>query len=207
MKRAIALIGILILAGAAPVAAGVGFAIGGKIGYANYDGDVLPSSGDLGGATYYGLVLELTTIPVIDFEFHANYFTKTITYGYEYMGYSIDGDFEFQDLHMLGMIKKNLIQIPASPVSLYIGAGVGMHFMNTEVFLDLANSGLTSPIVVDPFAIAQDAARMSADGLIGLKLAFPVMPLAVFGETRYGVIFTDQRIRTLQMEVGVLLDF
>ena len=81
MKRAIALIGILILAGAAPVAAGVGFAIGVKIGYAKYDGDVLPSSGDVGGATYYGLVLELTTIPVIDFEFHANYFTKTITYG------------------------------------------------------------------------------------------------------------------------------
>lgn len=207
MKRAIALIGILVMAGAAPAGAAAGFAIGGKIGYANYDGDVLPSSGDLGGATYYGLVLELTTLPVLDFEFHANYFTKTFAYGYEYMGYSINGDFEFQDLHVLAMVKKNLIQIPASPVSLYVGAGLGWHFMNTEVFLDLANSGLTASAVDDPLSVAQDAARMSADGLVGLKLAFPVMPLAVFGETRYGVIFTDQRIRTLQMEAGLLLDF
>ena len=207
MKRTIALIGILVFAGAAPAVAAAGLAIGGKIGYADYDGDVLPSSGDLGGATYYGVVLELTTLPVLDFEFHANYFSKTFTYGYEYMGYSINGDFEFQDFNVLAMVKKNLIQVPASPVSLYVGAGLGWHFMNTEVFLDMANSGLTSPVTDDPLAVAQDAARMSADGLIGLKIAFPVMPLAVFGESRYGMIFTDNRIRTLQVEAGLLLDF
>jgi len=65
-----------------------------------------------------------------------------------------------------------------------------------------------SPSVADnPMALAEETGKMSADGLIGAKLAIPVMPLAVFAESRCGVIFTDNRIQTLAVEGGVMLDF
>lgn len=207
MKKIIILLGILAVLHPTNVSAIVGLAVGGKVGYANYDGDVLPNSGDVGGSTYYGVVLELTTLPVLDFELHANYFTKNVNYTFEGYGVDYTAGFEFQDFHVLALLKKNLIRVPTSPFSLYVGGGLGYHFMNTEVALLMVDSGLDAPVSDDPMSLAMDVGKMSADGLAGMKLAFPVMPLAIFSEVRYGVIFTDSAIRTFQAECGVMLDF
>jgi hypothetical protein len=207
MKRLIILLGILAILVPVSADAIVGLALGGKVGYADYSGEVLPNSGDLGGSTYYGVVLELTTLPLLDFEFHANYFTKEFNYAFEGFGVEYAAGFEFQDFHVLALAKKNIIAVPTSPFSLYVGGGVGYHFMNTEVALMMAGSGFDTPLTGDPVSMATEVGKMSADGLAGMKLSFPSAPLAVFGEARYGVIFTDSSIQTFQAECGVMLDF
>ena len=110
-----------------------GVSIGGKIGYANYKGDILPSSGDVGGSTMFGAVMEITTVPIIDLELHANYFARDFTYTYDVAGNPVSTDFQFRDVHVLVLAKKNLISVPMSPLGLYVGGGVGWHLINTEV--------------------------------------------------------------------------
>ncbi|UCG52190.1 MAG: outer membrane beta-barrel protein [Candidatus Latescibacterota bacterium] len=208
MKKMALLLCVLVIGYPTTSAAMVGVAVGGKAGFANYSGDVLPSSGDVGLSGYYGAVLEITTLPVLDFELHANYFTNDFVYTYEYGGVPITTSFQFQDFHVLALVKKNLIRAPGSPVALYLGAGAGWHLINTEAVLQLADSGsgYDPALADDPVALLKDSARMSADGLVGLKVSLPVMPLAIFSETRYGVIFTDASLRTFQIEAGVMLD-
>jgi hypothetical protein len=183
-----------------------GLSLGGKVGYANYSGDVLPASGDVGNAFMYGAILEIATLPVVDFELHANYFAKDFSYTYDVGGNPVSTDFQFRDFSLLALVKKNLITLPASPLGLYIGGGVGWHLINTEVAKDIA-AGNDPANADDPIALFKNSAKMSGHALAGVKLSLPVVPLAFYGETRYGVIFTDEHIKTFQLEGGVMLKF
>ena len=40
-----------------------------------------------------------------------------------------------------------------------------------------------------------------------MRLAPPVMPIAVFGEARFGRIFTDEPLTTTTIEGGLMLRF
>jgi len=182
--------------------AGVG--LGASVGIANYSGDFLPSSGDLGEGVQYGAVLEITTIPVIDFEFHANYFEKNFTYTYDVAGTPVGTAFDFRDISVKAIAKKNLFPMPASPLKLYVGAGVGYHLMNTEV----ARNAIGNPTQADsPFELLANTGKTSIEGMFGIQLAPPVAPLAVYGQYRFGRILTDNRISTSEIEAGVLLKF
>ncbi len=204
MKRLIILIGVMAIAypAASWAVAGIGF--GASVGFASYSGDILPSSGDLGEGVQYGAILEITSFPVIDLEFHANYFTKSFRYRYDVGGVPVDADFDVRDVSVKAIVKKNIFPVPASPLKLYVGAGVGYHMMNTELALGV----LSDPSLADdPFKLLSNTGKTSVEGMIGLKLAPPVVPLAVYGQYRFGRILTDNAVRTTEIEAGLMFKF
>ncbi len=204
MKRLIVLIGVLVIAYPVASWAGAGVGFGGSVGFASYSGDILPSSGDLGEGVQYGAILEITSFPVIDLEFHANYFTKSFMYTYDIGGVPVGTDFEFRDISVRAIVKKNIFPVPASPLKIYVGAGVGYHMMNTEVALHaLGNPGQAD----DPFELLSDIGRTSVEGMFGLKIAPPVAPLAIYGQYRFGRILTDNVVTTKEIEAGLMLKF
>jgi len=204
MKRMLILIVSLAIAypAASQAAAGVGF--GASVGFASYSGDILPSSGDLGEAVQYGAVLEITAFPVIDLELHANYFSKSFSYTYDIGGVPVNTDFDFRDVSVKAIAKKNIFPVPMSPLKIYIGAGLGYHMMNTEVALN----ALGDPALADdPFELLSNAGKTSVEGMFGLNLAPPVAPLAVYGQYRFGRILTDNAVRTSEIEAGLMFKF
>jgi hypothetical protein len=182
--------------------------VGAKVGSATYKGEVLPGSDDVGGGLLYGAVIEVATLPILDFEFHANYFKKDFRYSYDLPGYGlVSQEFEFTDFNVLALAKKNINPIPASPLGLYVGGGLGWHVLNTDVAGALLSGQITQQQAEDPAFLVQNTGKLSAHGLLGVKLKFPVFPLAVYGESRYGTIFADQNVTVMQVEVGALLSF
>lgn len=205
MKRLIVLIGVLVIAYPVASWAGAGVGFGGSVGIASYSGDILPSSGDLGEGVQYGAILEITSFPVIDLEFHANYFTKSFMYTYDIGGVPVSTDFEFRDISVRAIVKKNIFPVPASPLKIYVGAGVGYHMMNTDIALaGMGNPGVLSD---DPFELLDNIGRTSVEGMFGLKIAPPVAPLAVYGQYRFGRILTDNVVTTKEIEAGLMLKF
>jgi hypothetical protein len=188
----------------AAAAAVVGVAIGGKVGYADYTGDILPASGDVGTGVMFGAVLEFSALPVIDFELHANYFAKDFEYTYNVASVPVSTEFEFRDIHVLALAKKNLIAIPMSPLGVYIGGGVGWHLINTEAAKGFAYNATAAD---NPAELMSNSARLSGHGLLGIKISPPAIPLAIFGEARWGRIFTDEGLNTTQVEGGLMLSF
>ena len=203
MKKLMAVCLVAIVSYASPALAFAGVAIGGKVGYANYTGDILPASGDVGSSITFGAVLEIATFPMLDFELHANYFSKDFTYTFfDLGGFSVSESFEFRDFHVLMLAKKNVISAPMSPIGIYLGGGIGWHLINTEV----AKGALINPALsgIDLFS---NSVKASGHGLIGVKLSPPVFPLAVYGEARFGRIFAADGINTTEVEGGVMLKF
>jgi hypothetical protein len=215
MKKTIVILCVLAVGCPGLSVAGAGIGIGAKVGYADFSGDILPESGDVGMSTYYGAILEITTLPFIGFEFHANYLTRSFEYTYNYGGVGYTTDFEFQDFFVNVMVKKNLIRVPMSPIALYIGAGPGWHLINTEVVLEAVGTDfnpaddldLDQAAMENPIALAKNSVKMSADVMLGLKISLPVLPFAVYGESRYGIVFTEESLRSFQIEAGAMLSF
>jgi hypothetical protein len=204
MKRLLLLIGFIAMLYPSTSSAVAGIGLGASVGFANYSGDVLPSSGDLGEGILYGAVLEITALPVIDLEFHANYFSKDFDYTYDIGGVPVSTEFEFRDVSVLALAKKNLMPVPASPLALYVGAGVGYHLMNTEV----ARGALGNPAQADnPFSLLSNTGKASIEGMLGVKIAPPVFPLAVYGQYRFGRILADNAVNTSEIEAGLMLKF
>lgn len=202
MRKIIALCLVVIVSYASPALAFTGVAIGGKVGYANYTGDILPASGDVGSSTVFGAMLEIATLPMLDFELHVNYFSKDFTYTFDVLGLPVSETFAFRDFHVLMLAKKNLISAPLSPIGIYLGGGVGWHLINTEV----AQAQVINPALsgIDLFS---NSVKASGHGLIGLKLSPPVFPLAVYGEARFGRILAADGINTTEVEGGLMLKF
>lgn len=204
MKRSMLLIAILAVAYPASSSAVAGISFGGSVGIASYSGDILPSSGDLGDGVQYGAVLEITTLPAVDLELHANYFAKDFTYTYNVASVPVSTAFEFRDVSVKAILKKNLIPAPGSPLALYVGGGVGWHMMNTEV----AQGAIGDPSLADdPFALMANTGKPSAEGMLGVKIAPPAIPLAVYGQYRLGRIFADESVNTSEIEAGLMLKF
>ncbi len=202
MKKLMAVCLVVIVSYASPALAFTGVAIGGKVGYANYTGDILPASGDVGSSTMFGAVLEIATFPMLDFELHANYFSKDFTYTFDVLGLPVSESFKFRDFHVLMLAKRNVISAPLSPIGIYLGGGVGWHLINTE----LAQAAAINPALsqIDLFS---NSVKASGHGLIGIKLSPPVFPLAVYGEARFGRIFAADGINTTEVEGGLMLKF
>ena len=177
-----------------------GISIGGKIGKSDYKGDVLPGSGDVGGNTSYALILGFGAAPIIDFELRGSYFKNDITYVMDVAGQPVSADFEFQDIAVTAVLTKGVFAPPGSPFSLYVGAGVGYHFLNTEVVQSVTSGNPLNPI-------SESAAKMGAEALVGFKISPPMFPLKVFAEGSYGWIFATERINTLNVGGGLMLNF
>ena len=202
MRKLMAVCLVVIVSYASPALAFTGVAIGGKVGYANYTGDILPASGDVGSSAMFGAVLEIATFPVLDFELHANYFSKEFTYTFDVLGLPVSESFDFRDFHVLVLAKRNVISAPMSPIGIYLGGGIGWHLINTEV----AKGALINPALsgIDLFS---NSVKASGHGLIGMKISPPVFPLAIYGEARFGRIFAADGINTTEVEGGLMLKF
>ena len=208
MKRIAILIAFITIAYPVSASAIAGLAVGAKIGSATYKGEVLPGSDDVGSGIYYGAIVEISTLPVLDFEIHANYFKKDFSYAYDLPGFGpVSQDFEFTDMNVLALAKKNIIPVPMSPIKAYVGGGVGWHVLNTEVGKAIAGGQVLPQQANDPTFLVESTGKPSVQGLLGLKLKFPVFPLAIYGEGQYGSIFADSNITIYSAEVGALFGF
>jgi hypothetical protein len=200
----LAVVGLMLPATASAL---VGVAVGVKGGQASYSGDVLPGSGDVGSGAAYGAVLEITTLPLVDLEFHANYFAKTFTYEFTVGGVPASSDIDFRDFNLEAVAKRTVFGVVAFPLKLYLGAGVGWHLLSTEVAKDVLAGQVDPAEADDPVALFKNHSKMAVHGLVGLRLSVPALPLGAFGEVRYGRIFTDSGLSLFQVEGGVLLEF
>jgi hypothetical protein len=185
----------------------VGVSIGGKIGYADYSGDIFPGSGDLGTGTGYAVILGFGAVPVVDFQIRASYFTKQFDYSYDVAGNAYEASFEYQDAAVAAVVTKSVFAPTGSPFNFYVGGGVGYHVINTEVALAAVDGSLSAADAESPFALMEYAGKASVEGLVGLRLGAPAFPLSAFGEFGYGVIFTSARLQTTQFAAGLMLSF
>lgn len=188
-------------------AALTGLSIGGKIGMTDYGGDIFPGSGNLGSGTSYAVILGIGTMPVVDFELQASYFAKDFEYEYQIGGESYQTAFEYRDVGMTALLKKSVFSPPGAPFAAYIGGGVGYHVINTEAAVAIADGSLSVEDANDPFTLMENTGRMSGEGVAGVKLSAPAFPLSAFGEVKYGVIFTEERLTQLELSGGVLIRF
>jgi hypothetical protein len=191
--------------GAAAVA---GVSIGGKIGYTEYRGDILPGSGDLGSGAGYALILGFGTIPTVDFQLRASYFAKDFEYTYDLGGGNVwSSSFEYRDVGVTALLMKDILSAPGAPFAFYIGGGVGYHVINTEAAMAFAAGSLTLDDADNPLTLVENTGKMSGEGVIGLRLGAPAFPVRAFGEISYGVIFTAERLSQLQYSAGLVIGF
>jgi len=202
MRTAIAICIFLAMTWATTADAVTGLSIGGHIGVSDVSGDVLPGSGDLGSATTYGVVLGIGTVPMLDLQIRGGYFAKDFEYTYTVGTVTATTGFRYEDASVTALLRKNVFTFPASPLSLYLGAGAGMHWMNTEVAQAIAAGASTSPE-----ELVGSTAKPSAMGVIGINVSPPVFPLALFGEWSYEAIFASERLNASRFGAGLMLRF
>lgn len=183
-----------------------GLSFGAKVDMMNYSGDVLPSSGDIGSVTRWGALISFGALPVVDFELRASYLEEQTSYSAEYQGFTYTADYTFQDAAGYALLKADVFAPMASPVGLYLGAGLAVHFMNTEVANLAIQGGGTLPST-NPLDIAEATARPGGVGLLGVRVAPPGFPLALFGEASYEMIFATERIDVSGLSAGLLFRF
>ena len=185
----------------------LGISMGGRVGISQYSGDVLPSSGDVGGGTQWGVMFGFGLVPVVDLEFRANYFAKDFNYTYDAFGVPVDASFKFEDASALVLLRKDIFSPPGAPFGIYVGAGGGAHWLNTELAVAVAQ-GVTPPSDVSTLGpFLQTTAKFSGIGVAGLRLSAPGFPLAVFGEVSYETIFATERLSITQFSAGLMLRF
>lgn len=207
MRRAVSITCVLAICFPLGAGAMTGLSLGAKIGLADYTGDVLPGSGGVGSGTMWSVVLGIGSFPILDLELRASYFAKDFEYSYDVAGVPVDASFRFQNVGATLLLKKNLFAPPASPVSLYAGIGVGMHYLNTELGQILLQGGQPPSQADAPLSSLGKVAKPSGAGLVGLRLAPPGFPLAIFGEASYDMIFASERLEVTQFAGGLMLRF
>ena len=206
MKRMIIATICIILAYPVSGYALTGLSFGVKVDMATYSGDVLPNSGDIGSVTRWGAIIGFGALPVVDFELRASYLEESTQYSADVGGVTYTADYTFQDAAGYLVLKKDVFAPMASPVGLYLGAGVGVHWLNTEI-ANLALQGGGALPTTNPLEIAEATAKPSGVGLLGLRVAPPGFPIALFGEASYEMIFATERLDITSLSAGLLFRF
>ena len=86
-------------------------------------------------------------------------------------------------------------------MGLYLGAGGGLHWLNTELAQALAQ-GVTPPSGnSDLVPFLETTAKPSALGVAGLRLSAPAFPLAVFEQTTLQGRAPAEVARTLNLSI------
>ena len=181
---------------------GLGFGVHG--GSANYRGDVFRfkigekvyKSGNVGSSIFYGGHIKVGTLPIVDIYLNVDYFVKkefyTYTFNYdnpktpEIEEYTRKID--FRDLFISVDGKFNIYSLPASPVSIYLGGGIGSHLLNTEIGEELPTK--VPGDYTETFEFFKDNGRFDIHGLFGVKVNPPVVPFEFFLEGQYALIKT-----------------
>ena len=179
---------------------GLGFGIHG--GPANYRGDVFRfeigdeifKSGDVGSSVFYGGHFKVGTLPIVDLYLNVDYFSKDGFYTYKFQygdpknPETYTRKIDFRDLSISVDGKFNIYSLPASPVAVYLGGGIGTHLLNTEIAEELPTE--VPEDFEETFEFFKDNGRVDIHGLLGVKVNPPVVPLEFFLEGRYAFIKT-----------------
>jgi hypothetical protein len=184
-----------------------GLSIGGKIGSMDYSGDIFPGSGDLGSGTSYAVILGIGAMPMLDLELRASYFAKDLAYSVEYAGQTYAAGFEYRDVGVTALLVKDIFAPPGAPFSAYIGGGLGYHVINTEAAIAVAQGTISAADADNPIALMDEVGKMSGEGVAGVKISAPAFPLAAFGEFKYGVILTEERLTMMELSGGLMIRF
>ncbi len=207
MRRLICILVITAIAYPVSAHALLGLSLGAEVGMANYSGDILPASGDLGTATQYGFVLGLGTLPMLDLQVRARYTSKMFDYTYTVAGVPYSTRFEYQDASAVALLTADVFSPPLSPFGLYVGGGMGLHVMNTDVALGVVNGTISPQQADNPFSLLDKTSRMSALAVAGLRISPPIFPLAIFGEASFETVFGDPSQHITRIGGGLLLKF
>jgi hypothetical protein len=207
MRKAVLLLCLIVITYPAGASALVGVSFGGKVGYADYGGDIFPGSGDLGAGTGYALIAGFGAVPIVDFQIRASYFTKDFDYTYDVGGVPFEAAFEYRDVALTALLTKSVFSPPGSPFDVYVGGGLGYHVINTEVAMAIAGGSFSAEDADNPFKLLENTGKASGEAVAGVKIGAPVFPLSAFGEFSYGVIFASDRLTLTQFSAGVLLSF
>jgi len=203
---------------------GLGFGVHGGMG--NYKGNVFKytldfggvtetvESGDVGSSVQFGGHIKVGTLPFIDFYLNVDYFSKDDFYVYEYF---IPGNskpvysqsIDFNDLYVSVDGKFNIYAPPLSPVSVYMGGGIGSHLLNTEIAVNITDETEAPEDFETAVEFFEDNGRFDIHGLAGVKINPPVIPLEFFLEGRFALIKTKDEdkgraddLQTLSIIVG-----
>ena len=198
-----AAVSLVVTATSGEAITGLGFGVHG--GPANYRGDVFRyeiggevfESGNVGSSIQYGGHIKVGTLPIIDLYLNVDYFSKKefYTYSFEYGDPKNPVEYtrkiDFRDLSISLDGKFNIYSLPASPVAIYLGGGLGSHLLNTEIAEELPTE--VPEDYEETFKFFKDNGRVDIHGILGVKVNPPVVPLEFFLEGRFAFIKTKDK--------------
>ncbi len=137
----------------------------------------------LGGTVGTGL------LPLVDFELAAEVAFSKYRFAYTTdAGQATSDDVYYTRASVLATLKRNLVSFPpVTPVmSVYLGGGVGLHYVTPLVGEDLVLDKLSTPTEeLVPDDVIEYQLKPGAHGLVGVRLKPPVLPFSVSAEARY----------------------
>jgi len=184
------------LVGLFPVASSAitGLSLGVRGGSSQYSGDVLPGSGDIGSGTMLGVHLKASTLPIIDLEIAAEFFQKDFDYA---LPVARQVGLTFRDAALRATVKYGVFSPPLSPISVYVGVGGGLDFLNTA-YPDNVTLG-----DADKEKLLEDSAKKSYHGLAGVRVSLPAVPFAIFAEGRYSLLKAEENVKNISVYGGL----
>lgn len=199
---------------------GLGFGVHGGVG--NYTGNVFKytldfpdgtqktiESGDVGSSFQFGGHIKFGALPIVDLYLNVDYFSKDDFYVYNYYVPGISEPVytqtvDFRDLYVSVDAKLNIYSLPASPVALYLGGGIGSHLLNTELVERVSDTNEAPTNLQSAVKFFEDNGRVDIHGLFGVKVNPPVVPLEFFLEGRFAFIKTQDKDKGRQDDLQAL---
>jgi opacity protein-like surface antigen len=156
----------------------------------------LVESLELDGMTLLGVHVNIGTLPIIDLTVSAEYAWKSCDSKYSIPGEDEGiGEVTYHHFSLNGSVKYKILKT-VLPVKPYVGAGLGLHYLNSSI--DLPEINATIPLS------DYSSSRTGAHALGGVLVSFPILPFEIFAEGRYGVIFTeDESVENVSLYGGL----
>jgi hypothetical protein len=193
---------LLLLAACVPPAGAGLLSVGGRAGYADYEGDVLYGSGDVGADLVIGAQVQVSIAPRIAIEAAAEYFASSFDYSVSYAGETLSREVDFRDLALYATAKLTLVSLSVVPVHFYAGGGPNLHLLTTDIVRQ-SFEGAELPAEDN----LDNASRAGYHVVAGADIGGLLAPLHVFVEARYAKLGSDPKIASRSAFAGFRLGF
>lgn len=191
---------LLLLIVSAPASALLGLEVGVRAGSMTYSGDLFGGSdeyrGDQLGTGICGAVrLGITTLPVIDIVADLGY-TQRSSFAID-VATDDQRAYDFSDVALNASLRVAIFDPPLSPLSVYLGAGVGMHWIPAlPSAVSVEGGKITTVTSAEPAALFLGGARFDP----------PALPFAVFVEGSIeGIFGAGDVLRASSVSAGFTL--
>jgi hypothetical protein len=184
---------------AAPPAGAEGaiLSLGARAGIADYSGDVLYRSGDVGQDLVLGAHAQIGLLPNLAVEGAAEYFATTFRYATTFLSTPLSREVDFRDVAFYATVKLSAGALPVLPLHVYIGGGPDVHLLNTDV----VRQQFTAP-EEPPETALSNASRGGFHVVAGLDAAGFLLPLGAFAEARYSRFGSNPTLTAKSAVVG-----